>query len=97
MPKVVTSAKIVPTMDIGIKQAKTNLSQLVTQAHSGDRVFLTNHGKRVIELVPVKAPNDLPPNRGLGIYKAAKLPPGFGSRKQRRAATKSVLKDMGLT
>ncbi len=83
-------------MEVGIKQAKASLSKLVTQAQTGERVFLTNHGKRVIELVPVKTRADQAPNRGLGMYSDVKLPPGFGSKKQRRAATESVLKDMAL-
>jgi antitoxin (DNA-binding transcriptional repressor) of toxin-antitoxin stability system len=83
-------------MEIGIKEAKTSLSRLVTQAQKGDRVFLTNRGQRVIELVAVKAKADQPPHRGLGMYSDVKLPPGFGSKKQRRAATQSVLKDMAL-
>jgi len=81
-------------MEIGIKQAKTSLSKLVAQVQKGDRVFLTNHGKRVVELAPVRARADRPPNRGLGMYKDVKLPPGFGSKKQRRAATQSVLREM---
>jgi prevent-host-death family protein len=81
-------------MEIGIKQAKTSLSKLVAQVQQGDRVFLTNHGKRVVELTPVIARPDRPPNRGLGLYKDVKLPSGFGSKKQRRAATQSVLREM---
>lgn len=87
---------MVVTMEVGIKQAKTSLSRLVTQAQKGDRVFLTNRGKRVVELVAVKAKGDQPAHRGLGMYSDVKLPAGFGSKKQRRAATESVLKDMAL-
>ncbi len=81
-------------MEVRIKRAKTSLSKLVKQAQKGERVFLTKRGQRVIELVPVKTRADQVPNRGLGMYSDVKLPPGFGSKKQRRAATESVLKDM---
>ncbi len=81
-------------MEVGIKRAKSSLSKLVGLVQNGDRVFLTNHGERVAELVPVKTSKNLPPNRGLGMYKDVKLPSGFGSQKQRRSATNAVLKDM---
>ena len=83
-------------MEVGIKQAKSCLSKLVTLAHKGDRIFLTNHGKRVLELVPVKETANHPPTRGLGMCEEVKLPPGFGSKKQRHASTQEILKEMGL-
>ena len=83
-------------MEIGIKEAKANLSKLVRQAQNGARVFLTNHGQRVVELVPVKPMSKQPPHRGLGMYKDVKLPPGFGSRKQRRSAAEAIIKEMSL-
>jgi prevent-host-death family protein len=82
-------------MEIGIKEAKNNLSGLVLQAKAGERVFLTNRGQRVAELVPVESLLAPPPNRGLGWLKGTiKLPKDFS--KAKRAATKAVMKDMGL-
>ena len=61
----------------------------------GNRVFLTNQANRLGSWFPWPK-TDQQPHRGLGMYKDVKLPRGFGSRKQRRAATQAVLDDMGL-
>ena len=51
-------------MEIGIKEAKNNLSKLVDAAVDGEEVFLTNRGARMIQLVP--APKAADPTRGPG-------------------------------
>jgi len=58
-------------MDIGIKDAKNNLSNLVAQARTGTRIFLTNRGERMVELVPVKDVKAPAPERGLGWLKSS--------------------------
>jgi len=82
-------------MDIGIKDAKNNLSNLVAQARTGTRIFLTNRGERMVELVPVKDVKAPAPERGLGWLKGAiKLPKNY--QKWKRQSSKAVMKDMGL-
>ncbi len=82
-------------MEIGIKEAKNNLSSLVIQAKAGERVFLTNRGERVAELVPVQSPMAPSPNRGRGSLKGIiKVPKDW--RKWKRESTKAVMRDMGL-
>jgi prevent-host-death family protein len=84
-------------MEIGIKDAKNHLSHLVLQARAGTRIFLTNRGERVVELVPVRETNATVPDYGLGWLKGkAELPKDFGTAKWKKAGTKAVLKDMGL-
>jgi prevent-host-death family protein len=43
-------------MDVGIRDAKNNLSKLVDAALDGEEVFLTNRGERVAQLVPARNP-----------------------------------------
>ena len=52
-------------MDVGIKEAKNNLSKLIDALRHGEEVFLTKRGKRVAKLVP--APKPLTPGRGRGF------------------------------
>jgi len=56
-------------MEIGIKDAKNNLSSLVSQARAGTRVVLTNRGQKMVELVPVKEGDNIVAKRGLGWLK----------------------------
>ena len=84
-------------MDIGVKQAKNSLSELISEVKTGNRVFVTNRGKRVIELVAVEDETTEAPERGFGMYKSfVKLPAGFGTRKQKEEGTGHVLQLMGL-
>ncbi len=83
-------------MEVGIKQAKSNLSKLVNDAQQGKRVFLVNRGKRVAELVPVSEPA-VKNRRGLGMFKEKIHPPkGWGSKKQRKQSEKQILELMGI-
>ena len=83
-------------MEVGIKDAKNNLSSLVLQARAGTRVFLTNRGQKVAELVPVQeeeAPEVA--NRGLGWLKGkAKFPKDY--QKWKEKSSRAVMKDMGI-
>jgi len=84
-------------MDVGIKQAKTDLSKLISEAQQGKRVFITNHGRRVIELAPVSSQEPESDTRGYGMFKGQiNLPPGWGTQKARRKATQDVIKLMGI-
>lgn len=83
-------------MEIGIKEAKNSLSKLISEAQSGNRVFLTNRGKRIIELVAVKPQSETIPNRGLGMYAHLQAPPAFTTPKEKKKATEAVLRSMGL-
>jgi prevent-host-death family protein len=83
-------------MEIGIKEAKNNLSTLIEQARAGERVFVTNRGERMVELVPV--PDSQAPDRGLGWLKGkSELPKGFGTAKWKKSGTDAVLREMGLS
>jgi prevent-host-death family protein len=84
-------------MEVGIKEAKNSLSELISQVKTGNRVFVTNRGKRVIELVPVKEEKTEVSERGFGMFKdVVKLPAGFGTRTHKKEGTDRVLKLMGL-
>ncbi len=83
-------------MEIGIKEAKNNLSSLIEQARVGARVFVTNRGERMVELVPVQ--DSKAPDRGLGWLKGkSELPKGFGTAKWKKSGADAVLRDMGLS
>jgi len=85
-------------MEVGIKQAKTDLSKLIVEAQHGKRVFLMNRGKRIAEIVPVRAEAAADKDdRGLGMFKdKIRLPPGWGTQKERRQSTEEVLQLMGI-
>jgi antitoxin (DNA-binding transcriptional repressor) of toxin-antitoxin stability system len=85
-------------MEVGIKQAKTDLSKLIVEAQQGKRVFLMNRGKRIAEIVPVRAEATVEKdNRGLGMLKdKVRLPPGWGTQKERRQSTDEILQLMGI-
>ncbi len=78
-------------MEVGIKQARNNLSKLLLTAQRGGRVFLTNHGKRVAEIVPVKEAPAVN-RRGLGMFKdQIHLPKDWGSQTQRLKSEKEFI------
>jgi prevent-host-death family protein len=49
-------------MDVGIRDAKNNLSKLVEVVLDGQEVFLTNRGEGVAQLAPTLKP--ISPGRG---------------------------------
>jgi prevent-host-death family protein len=66
-------------MEVGIRQAKIDLSKLIKSVLKGEKVIITNHGKPLVELVP--APRKArSANRGYGSLKdVLHLPPGWDS------------------
>src|SRR5919108_2943026 len=54
-------------MEVGIRDARNNLSKLVEAVLDGEEVFLTNRGERIVQLVP--APKPTSPRRGRGLWK----------------------------
>ena len=54
-------------MEIGIKQAKIDLSKLIHRVHNGEQVFITNNGEVVAELKAVRKSKY--PDRGYGMWK----------------------------
>ena len=64
-------------METGIREAKNNLSKLVEAALEGQEVFLTNRGKRVVQIIAAPTPA---PKNGRGFLKhKANLYPGWDS------------------
>lgn len=55
-------------MEVGIRDARNNLSKLVEAVLDGEEVFLTNRGTRVVQLI--RAPKAIPRGRGRGSWKA---------------------------
>ena len=54
-------------MEVGIREAKNNLSKLVDAVRHGEEVILTKRGERVAKIVP--APKKWAPGRGRGCLK----------------------------
>ncbi len=45
--------------EVGIRVLKAKLSEFVALARSGERVLITEHGRRVAEIVPIgRSPDD---------------------------------------
>jgi prevent-host-death family protein len=66
-------------MEVGIRQAKANLSKLVKSALAGERIVITSHGKPLVELAPAK-PERKQRARGYGAFKGVfRLPAGWDS------------------
>ena len=68
-------------MEVGIKQAKIDLSKLVTAARQGKKVYLLNRGKRVAEILPVYTRKENGSAlRGYGMFRdELKAPPDWNS------------------
>ncbi|MGH9612612.1 MAG: type II toxin-antitoxin system Phd/YefM family antitoxin [Bryobacteraceae bacterium] len=67
-------------MEVGIRNAKSNLSRLVEAVLDGEEVFLTNRGERVAQLVAAPKPKHA--HRGRGLWKEkANLYSGWDSPK----------------
>jgi prevent-host-death family protein len=54
-------------VDIGIREAKNDLSKLIEKALNGEEVFLTKRGERVAQIVAARRAT--PGTRGRGIWK----------------------------
>jgi prevent-host-death family protein len=65
-------------METGIREAKNSLSKLVEAVLEGQEVFLTNRGRRVVQMIA--APPPPAPMRGRGFLKdKIHLHPGWDS------------------
>jgi prevent-host-death family protein len=65
-------------METGIRDAKNSLSKLIDAAIEGHEVFLTNRGRRVVQIIAVPPPPS--PMRGRGFLKdRIHLYPGWDS------------------
>jgi prevent-host-death family protein len=73
--------KFTPTNEVGVFDAKTNLSQLIERVEQGQSIVITRHGAPVARLVPYEDVLDRERVReavqGLLDFKGAKLPKGF--------------------
>ena len=65
-------------MELGIRDAKNNLSKLVDAVLEGEEVFLTNRGERVAQIVPAHKPSTTGRGRGAWAGKI-NLYPGWDS------------------
>ena len=66
-------------MEVGIRQAKIDLSKLIKSVLQGEKVVITNHGKPLVELVPAPR-KGRSGNRGYGSLRdVLHLPPGWDS------------------
>lgn len=65
-------------MEIGVRQAKAELSRLIESALAGETIIITNHGRRLARIVP--EPAKPAPRRGFGCLKESlALQPGWDS------------------
>ena len=71
-------------MEVGLREAKARLSELVDAAHRGERVVITKHGEPAVELVRFRTTGGIDfdkltaARRRLGIEgHAEKWPPEF--------------------
>ncbi len=68
-------------MEIGVKQAKIDLSKLITAALNGEKVIITSRGKPLVRIVP-EMPKPKDPKRGYGaLLGILNLPEGWDSPK----------------
>ena len=66
-------------VEIGIREAKNELSKLIEAAVGGVDVVITKRGKPLVRLVPEMGPADK--KKGRGCLSDIKLPPGWDSRR----------------
>jgi len=64
-------------MQVGIREAKSELSSLIEAALGGLDVVITKRGKPLVRLVPEGRPND--GRKGRGCLDDINLPPGWDS------------------
>jgi prevent-host-death family protein len=55
-------------MEVGVRQAKIDLSKLIKSALKGEKVVITNHGKPLAMIVPAQ-PRVKDKDRGYGMFK----------------------------
>ena len=80
-------------LEVGIKDAKNNLSKLVLAARKGRRVYLVNRGERVAEIIP--ASDATARDRGRGMLKGiVTVPKGWGKQKDRERWEEDFLQDL---
>jgi prevent-host-death family protein len=65
-------------MEVGIREAKNNLSKLVETVRRGEKVYLTNRGQRVAEIVTTPLRSDWRKAYGL-LRGKVNLYPGWDS------------------
>jgi antitoxin (DNA-binding transcriptional repressor) of toxin-antitoxin stability system len=80
-------------MEVGIKQAKIDLSKLIIAAQNGQKVYLLNRGKRVAEITPVRTKtakiSKLP---GYGMFRdELKLSPDWNTPEAQEREEREVL------
>ena len=75
-------------MEVGVRQAKAEMSKLIEAVLNGQRVVITNHGRALVELVPVR-PEPKDSSRAYGSMKGilAKLPPDWDSPQAKSKVT----------
>ncbi|MEO6596024.1 MAG: type II toxin-antitoxin system prevent-host-death family antitoxin [Planctomycetota bacterium] len=77
--------KSVPTNEVGVFEAKTNLSQLIERVERGESVVITRHGTPVAKLVPyadvVDRQRVKDAVQGLMDFKGGKLKKGLTLKK----------------
>ena len=80
-------------MEVGIKQAKNDLSQLVVRVRKGERVFLMNRDKRVAEIIPAQPKGKIPAAlRSYGMFRdVITLPPGWDTQEAREQDERELL------
>ncbi len=65
-------------MEVGIREAKNNLSKLVQAALEGEEVYLTKRGERTVQIVATPKQGDK--RRGWGLWEGkTNLYPGWDS------------------
>lgn len=71
--------------EVGVFDAKANLSQLIERVEHGETVVITRHGVPVVRLVPYEAVDDQvkvgTAVQGLLAFRGPKLPRGVSLRK----------------
>lgn len=80
-------------MEIGIKQAKIELSKLIKAARQGQKVYLTNRDKKVAEIVAIR-PKREPGSKlpGYGMFKEKiKLEEDWDSPENMKADTDELM------
>ena len=75
---VATKCSYNKKMEVGIREAKNNLSKLIETVRLGEKVYLTSRGERVAELVP--PPSGKNWRDAIGMFKdKINLYPGWDS------------------